>query len=255
MRNDLVHISCLWIPQSFVNGLPRALRPALRERVAYHQYHLLLSVTSLRGELPMLPQCTDSSVPAVSISAWFGSLHRRKPQPNPTAKTLWEQVHFSPATRGFDPDTPKPKPVPTLLVTRRITKLLTPTSRNQSKAFRYLTQHLGTPCTADLKTFAYSHCAHSQVCLTTTWSLPHHALLFPFTAITDYRQFAQTLMRHRRWDMGLGTRFLRYAQHTKVSLLQRFYNRMSYAPPLPPRVAASSPGGAKGLFSLTTMTH
>ena len=56
MHNDLVHISRLRIPQSFVDGLPRTLRPALRERVAYHQYHLLLSVTSLRGELPIPPR-------------------------------------------------------------------------------------------------------------------------------------------------------------------------------------------------------
>ena len=140
-HNDLVHISRLRIPQSFVDGLPQTLRPALHERVAHHQYHLLLSVTSLRGELPMPPRCTDSSVPTASISAWFGSLRCRKPQPNPTTKNLWEQVHFSPATSGSDPDTPTPKPAPTLLVTRRIKKLLTqtPTSQNRSKAARYLT--------------------------------------------------------------------------------------------------------------------
>jgi hypothetical protein len=86
-HNDLVHISRLRIPQSFVDGLPRTLRPALRERVAYHQYHLLLSVTSLRGELPMPPRCTDSSVPTASISAWFGSLHRRKPNQTRQQKT------------------------------------------------------------------------------------------------------------------------------------------------------------------------
>ena len=89
----------------------------------------------------------NSSVPVASISAWFGSLHRRKPQPNPTAKNLWEQVHFSHATHGSDPDTPTLKPEPTLLVTRLIKKLLTqtPTSQNRSKAVRYLTQHPGTP--------------------------------------------------------------------------------------------------------------
>ena len=31
-------------------------------------------------------------------------------------------------------------------------------------------------------------------------------------------------MRHRQWDME--SRFLKYAQCTKASLLQRFYNRM-----------------------------
>ena len=226
-HNDLVHISRLRIPQSFVNGLPRTLRPALRDRVAYHQYHLLLSVTSLHGELPMPPRCTDSSVPTASISAWFGSLRCRKNQPNPTPKNLWEQVHFSPATSGSDPDTPTPKPAPTLLVTRRIKKLLTqtPTSQNRSKAVRYLTQHPGTPYTADLKAFASLHYVHSQACFTPTCP-PHHALKFPATAIADYKQFAHTLMRHRRWDMELGSRFLQYAQYTEANLLQQFYNRM-----------------------------
>ena len=86
-HSHLVHISRLRIPQSFFDGVPRALRRALRERVAYHQYHLLLSVTSPRGELPMPPQCTDTIVSATSISAWFGSLRPRKTPPNPTAKT------------------------------------------------------------------------------------------------------------------------------------------------------------------------
>ena len=201
----------------------------MRERVAYHQYHLLLSVTSLRGELPMPRRCTDSSVPTASISAWFGSLRCRKPQPNPTTKNLWEQVHFSPATSGSDPDTPTPKPAPTLLVPCRIKKLLTqtPTSQNRSKAVRYLTQHPDTPYTADLKTFASLHNVHSQACFTPTCPHPpHHALKFPATAIADCKQFAHTLMRHRRWDMELGSRFLQYAQYTEANLLQQFYNRM-----------------------------
>ena len=96
----------LRIPQSFVDDLPLPLQPALRERVAYHQYHLLLSVMALRGELPMPPQYTDSFVPTQSVSAWFGSLHPRKTQPNPTAKILWEQLHFSPVQRGPDPPPP-----------------------------------------------------------------------------------------------------------------------------------------------------
>ena len=33
-------------------------------------------------------------------------------------------------------------------------------------------------------------------------------------------------MRHRRWDMELGSRFLQYAQYTEANLLQHFYNRM-----------------------------
>ena len=162
------------------------------------------------GELSMPPQCTDTIVSATSISAWFGSLRPRKTPPNPTAKTPWEQVHFSPVTRGYDPDTHTPKPAPTLLVTHRIQKLLTqtPTSQNRSKAIRYLTQHPGTPYTADLKNFASSHYVHSRICSTPHWSFPHPASEFPSTAITDYKLLAQTLIRHRRWDMELGSRFL-----------------------------------------------
>ena len=55
---------------------------------------------------------------------------------------------------------------------------------------------------------------------------PHPALEFQSTALTDYKLFAQALMRRRRWDMELRSRFLRYAQHTEASLLQHFYNRM-----------------------------
>ena len=175
--------------------------------------------------LPMPPGCNDSSVPAVSVSAWFGSLRPRKTQPNPTAKNLWEQVHCSPKRSDSDPDTPSPKPAPTPLVTRRINKLLTqpPTSKNRSRAVHYLTQHPGTPYTADLKAFASSHYAPSQVCFTLRWPLPHPAVEFQSTVLTDYKLFAQTLMLHRRWDMELGSRFLRYAQHREASLLQHFY--------------------------------
>ena len=45
--DDLMHIAHLRIPQSFVDGPPRLLQPALRERVAYHQYHLLLSFAAV----------------------------------------------------------------------------------------------------------------------------------------------------------------------------------------------------------------
>ena len=62
--------------------------------------------------LPMPPGCNDSSVPAASVSARFGSLSPRKTQPNPTAKNLWEQVHFSPKRSDSDLDTPSPKPAP-----------------------------------------------------------------------------------------------------------------------------------------------
>ena len=48
-RHHIVHIFRLRIPQSFVDGLPPPLRPTLRKRVAYHQYHLPLLVTVVEG--------------------------------------------------------------------------------------------------------------------------------------------------------------------------------------------------------------
>ena len=38
---DLHHVSCLRIPQSLWDHIPRTLRVDLRERVAWHQYHAL----------------------------------------------------------------------------------------------------------------------------------------------------------------------------------------------------------------------
>ena len=101
--DDHVHVSRLCIPQSFVEGLPKSLQPALHEREVYHQYHSLLSGTSHRGELPMPPRYTDPLVPSQSISAWFGSLRPRKVKPIPTPKNLREQGHFSPPQMGVTP--------------------------------------------------------------------------------------------------------------------------------------------------------
>jgi hypothetical protein len=73
---------------------------------------------------------------------------------------------------------------------------------------------------------------------------------FQSTTVTEYTSLAQTLMPSRRWDMELGSCFLRYAQHTEASLLQCFLQ--AHATVLHPpthfhflfRVAASSLGDA-----------
>jgi hypothetical protein len=131
-------------------------------------------------------QYTDSFVPTQSVSTWFGSLRPRKIQPNSTAKTLQEQVPFSLAQHGSDSSTST------------------------------------TPCTADVKAFASSHYTHLQVYLTPSCSPPHHASQFQSTALAKCDQLAQTLMRHQRWDMAVGSCFLQYAQYTEASLLQHF---------------------------------
>ena len=44
--------------------------------------------------------------------------------------------------------------------------------------------------------------------------------------LAKYDHLAQTFMRHRRWDMASGSRFLQYVQYTETSLLQHFYKRV-----------------------------
>ena len=56
---DLHHVSCLRIPRSLWDHIPRALRVDLRERVAWHQYHALHGVCQLRGQLTMPPPPPD----------------------------------------------------------------------------------------------------------------------------------------------------------------------------------------------------
>ena len=57
-------------------------------------------------------------------------------------------------------------------------------------------------------------------------SLPHPASEYQSTALREFKHFAQTLMRHRRWDMELGSRFLQYDQCTEASLLRHFHKRV-----------------------------
>ena len=176
----------------------------------------------------MPPRYTDPFAPAQSVSNWFGSLRPKKVKPNPTVRTLRQQVHFSPAQHNSDSDTPSPTPAATPLIKRRMKTLLTqpPTSQNRAKAVHYITQHPGTPHAADLRSFASSHYKHPQICFTPRCSLPHRASEFQSAALTEYTQLAQTLVRRWRWNMELGNRFLQYAQHTEASLLQHFYKRI-----------------------------
>ena len=62
--------------------------------------------------------------------------------------------------------------------------------------------------------------------VTPNCSSPNHISEFQPTTLAKYDQLAQTLMRHRRWDMALGSRFLQYVQYTETSLLRHFYRRV-----------------------------
>jgi hypothetical protein len=87
---------------------------------------------------------------------------------------------LSPTRHDSDPGTPSPKQASTPLITYRIESCWpSPLSRNRSRAVQYLIPHLYTPHTADLRFFASSHYAHSQVYFTPRCSLPHSAFRVP----------------------------------------------------------------------------
>ena len=60
---DLHHVSCLGIPHSLWDHIPRTLRRDLRERVAWHQYHALHGVCQLRDQLTIPPPTTNRCRP------------------------------------------------------------------------------------------------------------------------------------------------------------------------------------------------
>ena len=86
---DLHHVSCLRIPQSLWDHIPRTRRVDPRERVAWHQYHALHGVCQLRGQLTMPPR--DPHVPptlSTAVPAWYTKLRPRAVRPNPTDSVL-----------------------------------------------------------------------------------------------------------------------------------------------------------------------
>ena len=86
---DLHHVSCLRIPQSIWDFLPKRLRLDFRVRVAWHQYHVLHGVCRLRGQ-PTMPPRDPLAPPTRStlVSAWYTKLRPRQMPPNPTDSAL-----------------------------------------------------------------------------------------------------------------------------------------------------------------------
>ena len=69
------HVSWLRIPTSFIDGLPPKAKRQLRYCVTWFQYHVLLGVTALQGELQMSPRDPDAhKQPSAPISPGFGKL-------------------------------------------------------------------------------------------------------------------------------------------------------------------------------------
>ena len=69
---DKHHVSCLRIPLSYIESLPPERLPFQRERVAHHQYAMLLGVHVLMGQLKMPPHVHDKVHIGTLILAWYG---------------------------------------------------------------------------------------------------------------------------------------------------------------------------------------
>ena len=54
--DDLKQVSCLRIPNTFIDTLPSKAKKNIRYRVAWFQYHMMLGVTALHNTLPMTPR-------------------------------------------------------------------------------------------------------------------------------------------------------------------------------------------------------
>ena len=108
-EEDMQLVSMLRIPKSFLGTIPLKSRKWLRQRVSWHQYHMLHEVVRLRRVLPMPRRRTAQTFPSTSTSAWFGSLRARTVTPNPTPQVLAEQTLYSPK----EPKRSRKRPLPT----------------------------------------------------------------------------------------------------------------------------------------------
>ena len=95
---DLKSISMLRIPLSFVEAIPEKAQQNLRQRVSWHQYHMLYEVLALRRNLPMPPRQDppQQQRAASSVSAWYQAVPTRTVVPNPTPGILEEQTLYKP---------------------------------------------------------------------------------------------------------------------------------------------------------------
>ena len=92
--SDLQHITCLRVPITLINAIPDSNKFQLRQRVAWHQYHMLLGVVKLRSVLP-LPPCPTSPAGPTGITQpapWYTKLQPKLVSPSPTPQRLHRQV-------------------------------------------------------------------------------------------------------------------------------------------------------------------
>ena len=93
---DLHHVSCLCIPESLWEHVPRSRRVNFRERVVWHLYHALHGMCKLQAQLTMPPPPLRDpqapSTPSTAVPAWYTKLRSRAVRPNPTDAILRKQV-------------------------------------------------------------------------------------------------------------------------------------------------------------------
>ena len=79
---DLHHLGRLRIPSTLIEHVPAEEKHHLRWRVAWHQYHMLLGVTHLRRELPMLPRVETDDPPTQVMMVFKVKGTQGHPEPN-----------------------------------------------------------------------------------------------------------------------------------------------------------------------------
>ena len=90
---------------------------SLRERVSWHQYHMLHEVVNLRQSLPMPKRQNPLTVPSTAANAWYGTLRVRTVAPHPTPEVLAQQSLFRPKEQ------PPAQKAPTLTEARTLVQV------------------------------------------------------------------------------------------------------------------------------------
>ena len=128
-------VSLLRIPLSFLGTIPLKNRKSLRERVSWHQYHMLHEVIKLRQSLPEPKRQNSLNVPSTSANAWYGTLRARTVAPHPTPEVLAQQTLFRPKERSPVRKTP-PLTEARMLVKVALLEMKSTTSATRGLAIR-----------------------------------------------------------------------------------------------------------------------
>ena len=250
---DLHHVSCLRIPQSPWEHIPRTMRVDLRECVAWHHYHALHGVCQLRGQLTMPPR--DPQVPptpSTAVPAWYTKLRSRAVRPNPTDSILCNQVGYTgPRERTRWRDGRASQETSHRRAARTWDR---PQSyHTRSWAVKYLNQCL-CPTAADP---GAQHVASAMQYLAQPWFLHQRAVLGA-SLMVSYRDMLDDLVRQSRhwhtllrrarvWTTSADQHYQRHDRRVQLfSVMSQLWAPERAAhwvePPLPKRHCRTRPG-------------